>query len=125
MMNKDELLTRISALDGRDYRHYQSLSGRYDFSDFSLIIERISKDPFAPPLSALYRVQFPLADSAIEPKLINDPIAEIACRDFFARQFYQQCLQQSGQRRGTGYSGIISIDEPGQCILQRSSVVIQ
>ncbi|MBC8211880.1 MAG: ABC-ATPase domain-containing protein [Gammaproteobacteria bacterium] len=124
-MTRDQLQAKLNTLDGRDYRHYQSLTGEYDFTDFRLVIERIPKDPFAPPLSGLYRVSIPLPDTAIEQPMIDSPSAAIACRDFFARQFYRQSQRIAGQRRGTGHSGIIAIDQPGQAILQRSSVVIQ
>ncbi|MCW9013747.1 MAG: ABC-ATPase domain-containing protein [Gammaproteobacteria bacterium] len=124
MVTKDQLQKKITPLDGMDYGAYQSLIGTYDFDRFSLIIEQIPKDPYAPPHTGIYRIQFPLTDTAIEADMIDSGIEKIACRDFYARQFFYNSTKIAGQRRGPGYSGIITINEPGQTILERSSVVI-
>ena len=124
MVTKDQLQKIITPLDGMDYGGFQSLIGTYDFEQFALIIEQIPKDPYAPPHTGIYRVQFPLTDTVIEADMIDSRIGEIACRDFYARQFFYNSTKIAGKRRGTGYSGIITINEPGQTILERSSVVI-
>jgi len=124
MVTKDQLQKRITPLDGMDYGSFQSLIGTYDFDQFVLIIERIPKDPYAPPHTGIYRVQFPLDAMAIEADMIDSRIGEIACRDFYARQFFYNSTKIAGKRRGPGYSGIITVDQPGQTILERSSVVI-
>ncbi|NDY74628.1 ATPase [Desulfobacter hydrogenophilus] len=124
MVTKDQLQRRITPLDGKDYGAFQSLIGTYDFEQFALIIDQIPKDPYAPPHTGIYRVQFSLADTVIEDDMIGSRIREIACRDFYARQFFYHSNKIAGKRRGTGYSGIITINEPGQTILDRSSVVI-
>ena len=124
MVTKDQLQKKITSLDGQDYGAYQSLIGTYDFEQFALIIEQIPKDPYAPPHTGIYRVQFPLVDTIIEDDMIDSGIGEITCRDFYARQFFYSSTKIAGKRRGPGYSGIITINEPGQAILERSSVVI-
>lgn len=124
MVTKDQLQKKITPLDGKDYGAYQSLIGSYDFDQFSLIIDQIPKDPYAPPHTGIYRIQFPLGDTAIKGDMIDSRIREIACRDFYARQFFYHSTKIAGKRRGPGYSGIITINEPGQTILERSSVVI-
>jgi len=124
MVTKDKLQKKITPLDGQDYGAYQSLIGTYDFEQFVLIIEQIPKDPYAPPHTGIYRVQFPLDTTVIEADMIDSRIGEIACRDFYARQFFCNSTKIAGKRRGPGYSGIITINEPGQAILERSSVVI-
>lgn len=124
MLTKDQLQETLTPLDGKDYGALQCLIGRYDFEQFVLSIEQIPKDPFAPPHTGIYRVQFPLADTVIESDMINSRPAEIACRDFYARRFFYHSAKVAGERRGTGFSGIITVDEPGQAMLERSSVVI-
>ncbi len=123
-MTKDELVKKITSMDRKDYGAYQDLLGSYDFEQFKFIIERIPKDPFAPPHTGIYRIQFPIKDTVIELDKIDQKIAEIACRDFFARQFFTRSKTIAGKRRGTGNSGIITINQPGQAILDRSSVVL-
>lgn len=125
MMTKDQLQETLTPLDRKDYGALQTLIGRYDFEQFVLSIEQIPKDPFAPPHTGIYRVQFPLADTVIKNDMIDSRPAEIACRDFYARRFFYTSSKIAGERRGTGYSGIITVDEPGQAILNRSSVVIK
>ena len=124
MVTKDQLQKKITPLDGKDYGAFQSLIGSYDFEQFALIIEQIPKDPYAPPHTGIYRVQFPLDDTVIEANMIDSKMGEIACRDFYARKFFYNSTKIAGKRRGPGYSGIITINEPGQAILERSSVVI-
>ncbi|MCW8830877.1 MAG: ABC-ATPase domain-containing protein [Gammaproteobacteria bacterium] len=124
MVTKDQLQKKITPLDGQDYGAFQSLIGSYDFEQFVLIIEQIPKDPYAPPHTGIYRLQFPLRDTVIEADMIDSRTGEIACRDFYARQFFYNSSNIAGKRRGPGYSGIITINEPGQTILERSSVVI-
>ena len=124
MAAKEQLQKRVTALDGKDYGAFQSLVGSYDFGQFALIVEQIPKDPYAPPHTGIYRIQLPLDDTAIEEGMIDSKTAKTACRDFFARQFFSHSRDVSGQRRGTGHSGIITIDEPLQTILERSSVVL-
>ena len=124
MVTKDQLQKRITPLDGKDYGGFQSLIGTYDFEQFALIIDQIPKDPYAPPHTGIYRVQFPIGEMAIEGDMLDTRIGEIACRDFYARQFFYRSTQVAGKRRGTGNSGIITINEPGQAILERSSVII-
>ena len=45
----DVLRGRLSGLDGQDYGAYQSLRGEHDFGTFTLIIDQVPKDPYAPP----------------------------------------------------------------------------
>jgi len=124
MATKEQLQKKITPLDGKDYGAYQALIGSYDFDQFTLVIEQIPKDPFAPPHTGIYRVQFPLVDTVIDAGMIDSKTADIACRDFYARQFFFHSHNMAGKRRGPGYSGIITINEPGQAILERSSVLI-
>ena len=123
-MTKKQLQKKITPLDGKDYGAFQSLIGAYDFEQFVLIIDQIPKDPYAPSHTGIYRIQFPIGDMAIEGDMLDTRIGEIACRDFYARQFFYNSKKLAGERRGTGNSGIITINEPGQTILERSSVVI-
>lgn len=39
------LKQKLIEIDGRDYGHYRSLSGCYDFTRFSLILQQIPQDP--------------------------------------------------------------------------------
>ncbi len=125
VMNRVDILRNsVMQLDGRDYGAYQGLYGTYDYNDFKLIIEQIPKDPYAPPHTGIYRVQVDRHDPEIVNYSLNSRIEEVAFRDFITRHFDRACREQAGGRRGTGNSGMITISQPGQVILERSCVVV-
>lgn len=125
MVSLDVLEKKLSALDGRDYGGYQSLKGQYDLHDFRLSIDQIPKDPYAPPHTGIYRVMFSLAQTGVNELLYDTKAREIAFRDYLARRFFNASHDVSEGRRGTGYSGIITIDPPSQAILERTSVMLK
>ncbi|RLC51077.1 MAG: ATPase [Candidatus Cloacimonadota bacterium] len=123
-MDKQILRNKLTSTDGKDYGSYQSLLGTYDYGLFRLIIQQIPKDPYAPPHTGIYRIQVKRNKEQIINHKIANKIQEIAFRDFLARQFSKASERFAGSIRGTGYSGLITINKPGQSILERSCVVI-
>jgi predicted ABC-class ATPase len=123
-MNSDILIKKLGSIDSQDYGAYQSLIGEYDFPRFKLIIHQIPKDPYAPPHTGIYRLQVRREDEWIANLKTDSKSQEIAFRDFLARRFYDASQEVSKGRRGTGFSGIITINQPGQSILTRSCVVV-
>lgn len=124
MHSFESLKPKLAAIDGKDYAAYQSLTGAWQFSAFELLIDKIPKDPYAPPHSGVYRVRVALDKAKLDGNLFSDRIRQIALRDYLARSFFRQCKKIGKGRRGTGASGLITIARPGQEILERSSVVI-
>ena len=125
MFNEQTLKEKIESLNGRDYGACQSLKGQYEFpKKIRLIIHRIPKDPYAPPHTGIYRVQVEREHSDIINFKTDSKITQIAFSDFLARSFFNACKKISKGSRGTGFSGVITIEKPGQCILQRNSVII-
>ena len=124
MHKMKDIRGKLRSLNGRDYGAYQSLLGPYAYPHFRLFIDRIPKDPYAPPHTGIYRVQVPRDYIEIPEGLEQSKIRETAFCDFLARRFFQKSSSLSEGRRGTGYSGIITIAEPGQAILRRSSVAV-
>lgn len=124
MLNTNILRQKLSSINGRDYGGYQSLSGIYGFDLYKLIIQQIPKDPYAPPHTGIYRIQVQRSDKRIISIKTDSKTQKTAIADFLARKFSDACQKISGGIRGTGYSGIITIDQPGQSILERNSVVI-
>ena len=120
----DHLRKTLAPIDGRDYGNYQRLLGRYDFDCFSLKVQQIPKDPYAPPHTGIYRIQVRRDDSRIIKLQTDSKSRRIAGADYLARRFFDTSRLICGTRRGTGFGGIITIDPPGQAILERSSVVI-
>jgi predicted ABC-class ATPase len=123
MIPANVLEEKISAIEGQDYAACQSLLGSYDFELFKLIIQQIPKDPYAPPHTGIYRVQVQRDDHRIIKQKLDSKLKKLAFNDFLARHFYAVSQRVSGGIRGTGFSGLITINEPGQAILERNSVV--
>ena len=124
MQNLAGLRQKVSALNGKDYGAYQSLLGEYDFNTFKLIIQQIPKDPFAPPHTGIYRVLIPRASEPYINLDFQTKTQQVAFADFLARRFFNAAEPISKGIRGTGFSGVITINQPGQAILERNSVVI-
>ncbi len=122
-MIKGEILKeKLKAIDGKDYGGYQALKGDYDFSTYSLKIHQIPKDPYAPPHTGIYCIRVNRSEQHIINRTLRSRIQEIAFKDFLARRFYQSSFEISKDMRGTGFSGVITIDRPGQVILDRNSI---
>jgi predicted ABC-class ATPase len=119
----ESLRSQIHGLNGKDYGAYQSLVGMYRYSDFELLIDQIPKDPFAPPHTGVYRVRVTREIAGFPADMVSSRIREIAFRDYLSRQIYVNCLKFS-HRRGTGNSGLISIAQSGQEILERTSIAL-
>lgn len=123
MQTIESIKARLKAIDGKDYAAYQSLIGVYEYHRFKLFIDQIPKDPYAPPHTGVYRARVSF-DHVFTPTGMRDSkIREIAFRDYLARRFFAASNKIAKGRRGTGHSGLITIDEPGQAILARSAVV--
>jgi hypothetical protein len=95
--------------------------GVCDFDLFNLIINQIPKDPYAPPHTGVYRIQVQRSDQRIIRLEIKSKIERTASADFLARQFFDASQNISKGTRGTGFSGIITINQPGQIIVERNN----
>lgn len=120
----NSLTPQLHRLDGKDYAAYQSLQGSYAYNRFQLHIDQIPKDPYAPPGTGAFRVSVPRADAGFPDEFCASRKRCIAFRDFLARRFHTACGRLCPGRRGTGSSGLITIAEPGQEILDRTSIQI-
>ncbi|MEJ2239277.1 MAG: ABC-ATPase domain-containing protein [Gemmatimonadales bacterium] len=119
----ESLRMQLRSLEGKDYGAYQSLLGSYEYPSFELHIDQIPKDPYAPPHTGIYRVRVPWNNAGFPADVVSTQARTIALRDFLARQFFRNSSVVS-RRRGTGNSGLITIAEPGQEILERTSVAV-
>jgi predicted ABC-class ATPase len=123
MQSAEVLRNKLAGIDGKDYGACQALKGEYAYPEFELLIDQIPKDPYAPPHTGIYRIRVDHVYLGIAPNLFESPTAGIAYRDLLARRFSQSAGRISGRRRGTGYSGVVTLDTPAQAILDRSAVV--
>ena len=108
-----ENLKRIlGRIDGRSYKAYKDLRGRYRFDGFELFIDHVQGDPFAAPSKLRLRV----------PWAVPGPFAgHLAFEDFHARRVREAIGRHVRGRRGTGKSGLVWIDAGAQEVLDRTA----
>lgn len=112
----------LHRIDGRGYPAYKDIRGSYTFDDFTLIIDHVQGDPFAAPSRVRARLPVPVAGFPTDTRANRSRL--IALRDFLARAFAGECRAVSNRSRGSGKSGLIAMDTPGQEILERSAIVV-
>lgn len=122
MKTKEDLRRILKRIDKRGYKAYKDIKGVYDFDAYTLYVDHIQSDPFAPPSRVRVRVLQKLAGFPTDT--YHNKIREIGLRNFLTMQFFEASKTHCKGRRGTGKSGIISIDRPGQEILERTSVFV-
>ena len=113
----------LKRIDGRGYKAYNDIEGIYAFENFTLFVDHVQGDPFATPSRA--RVRVPQEVAGFPNDTFKSKSREIALRDFLTRRFSESARKFCNGNRGTGKSGIISIDRPGQEILERTSAFIE
>lgn len=112
----------MSRIDGRGYKAYRGIEGSYDFGFFQLFIDHVQADPFAAP--SRLRVRVDPAEAAFSQHLYANRPRAVALRDFLTRQLEVAIGRTVNRRRGTGRSGLLGVDRPGQEVLERTSVII-
>ena len=117
--NLQRLLYRI---DGKGYPAYKDIRDRYDLEDFTLFVDHVQGDPFAAP--SRLRVQLSMKKAGFPAETRAGCSRLVALRDYLARTFASACRSVSDRSRGSGKSGLIGMDLPGQEILERSSIIV-
>lgn len=108
-MNKiKEILTRI---DGRGYKAYKDLLGRYSFPFFELLVDHVQADPFAAP--SRLRARVPHVETGLPGSAFSSGARRRAARDFIARRF-----REAGHRVRE-----LAIDAGAQTVLDRTAVM--
>lgn len=122
MQTKENLRAAITQLNRKSYGAYKSLKGSYDFGAYILCIDHVQGDPFASPSRVSVEVpnknNFPVSLFDTKPR-------RLALEDALLREFCRALRQRraSGNPKyGSGKSGMISICQPGQEILERMAV---
>ncbi|CAL1693821.1 unnamed protein product [Somion occarium] len=128
--NVDALAQMLRRLDGKSYPAYHDLQGVWQYPSGLLVVDHIQGDPFAP--ASKFRLRATQDLIGYDKSLYDNPTREVALRDYLTRRLYEllsRPYSSQGNSSGSkGWStakrGVISIDKPGQQVLERSSVVI-
>ncbi|MBO8141434.1 MAG: ATPase [Firmicutes bacterium] len=123
MGTHEDLRAALRRIDGRGYKAYQDLRGTYRFpGGWELSIDHVQGDPFAAP--SRIRARVPAGQAGFPPELWQTRTRRVALCDYVARTAARVIRQMARGRRGSGSSGRIAVDEPGQQVLERTAVVI-
>lgn len=117
-----ELKNILQNIDGEAYKSYKSIEGEYLFNDYTLYIDDVQGNPTTSPSSL--RVKIAQSVALFPRDTYSNRSREIALRDFITRKFHEAINKLSKTERGSGNSGLISIDNAGQQILERTSAFV-
>ncbi|HSK19153.1 MAG TPA: ABC-ATPase domain-containing protein [Longimicrobiales bacterium] len=115
------LADTLRGLDGRGYKSYKAIAGRYDAGAFELLIDHVQGDPFAE--ASRLRALVPPASAQLPGSAITNSARIAATADFLNRALHE-ALHAAGSRRGSGRSGELSVLRPGQEVLVRTSITV-
>ncbi|MFT5432689.1 MAG: putative ABC-class ATPase [Myxococcota bacterium] len=124
----EHLRQQLRRIDGSGYPAYKGIRGEYSFGFMRLFVDHVQGDPFAAP--SRIAVVVDAEHAQLEERLIATRSRRIASEDFFTRSLARTLAsrskrsESSSQRRGSGKSGRIEIDRPGQEVLERTSCLI-
>ncbi|WP_139738644.1 ABC-ATPase domain-containing protein [Actinomyces wuliandei] len=109
-------------MDGQTYSAYKRLAGSYQLGPFRLDIDHVQVDPYAPP--SRMRLSASPTQARLPARLARDTLTRTAVADFLLRRLAQAAHRLAPRPTGTGSSGIVTTGEPGQEILERTSIVV-
>lgn len=118
----NRLKRQLSRIDGKGYKAYKDIRGKFDFAKFRLAIDHVQGDPFASP--SKIRCLVPTEQTIIETDWFQDRNRKVALEDHIARVVANEIDRSAPHSMGTGKSGMVSIDQPGQEILERTAVSV-
>lgn len=119
MRTLEDLQRELRRLDGKGYKAYKDIKDAYDAGPYQLIIDHVQGDPFAAPSSVRIRMEHDMPEWTF-----SGPSRKIALRDLIGRYFHKALRRHVDGDRGSGKSGAVSIDEPGQEVLDRTAVLL-
>ena len=121
MNTVDALVDFLNGIDGQGYKAYKGLRGTWSLPDFILHVDHVQGDPFARP--SRVRVVLPRETAALEEDVLSSRSRRLGVASLLARRFHQ-AAQTTMVRRGSGKSGLIEIEGPGQEVLAQTAVMV-
>lgn len=114
-------MASLRALDGHGYKAYKEVAGSYRATGLLFHVEHVQGDPFADPTRVRVEVD---ADAAALPAwALRTPTRRRATADYLNRRLFRAA---AGRARpgGSGTSGGLFVLEPGQQVLDRTSLMV-
>lgn len=117
MPTRNDLADSLRRIDGKPYPAYKDLRGRYDFDHFALSVDHVQGDPFASPSRLSVHIEH--EHSGLPADLRSNKSRRTGAETFLATAFAEGCGNFT-DHLGSGKSGLLNIDAPGQQVLHRS-----
>lgn len=121
MRDADELQALLSGIDGRGYKAYKDIVGRWDFGDFVLAVDHVQGDPFAAPSPV--HVDISAVVAGLPQRSFRSGARTRGAAACLAAGF-AQAARASSFRAGTGKSGEIRMVGPRQQVLLQTAVLV-
>lgn len=121
MRDEGELRALLRRLDGRGYKAYKEIRGAYALTGGVLHVDHVQGDPYAAP--SRVRVMVPQDVAGFPAESFATRQARNALTSLLAIKLGQEAQRREG-KKGSGKSGLIQIDMPGQEILERTAVLV-
>ena len=119
-----DLKQEILSLDGKGYKSYKSLKGRsFTYGPFAVGFEHVQGDSFAQPTRL--SISIGLDEAGFDTFLLDTSIRKLALEDHLLRRVNQFIAANKIQVKGSGKSGKIEAQTPGQKILKRSGMLVK
>src|SRR5215212_2985091 len=115
------LRSTLDRIDRKGYGAYKDLSGSHDFDSFTLFVDGVQRDPFAPPTLIRIRIRV----NPFDPTLFENPVRRVAFEDFLNRSVEREIRRVVRGNRGSGGSGRVEIQRASQVVLPRTSMVVE
>lgn len=112
----------LERIDGRGYGAYRELEGKWDLDGRTLVVDRAQRDPFAAP--SRVRLRLPGSTTRLPPEVCASGPRAVGTSCLLARTFSAEARSRS-KRRGSGRSGTIRIEHPGQQVIANSAVRVE
>ncbi len=115
------LQATLDRIDRKGYGAYRDLAGSYDLGSFTLFVDRVQRDPFAPPSLVRLRTE----ENGFAPDLFENPVRRVAFEDFLTRRVEEAIRGVVRGSRGSGGSGRVEVQRPSQVVLPRTAMVVK
>ena len=116
-----ELRSLLHSLEGKGYKAFKGIGGAWTLPHFLLEVNHVQGDPFADP--SRIRVFLEPGFTDLDPEACRAGSRAIGTGCLLARRFAAEARKGSGVR-GTGKSGEIRMEAPGQEVLAQTAVQV-
>ncbi|KWX02129.1 Isopentenyl-diphosphate delta-isomerase [Carbonactinospora thermoautotrophica] len=107
-LSAGELARLLAGLHGQGYGRYREIRGSYAYPAFTLEVEKVQVDPYAPPTRLA--VHLPAAQAGLPAELYRTPVRRRAIADHLARRLADALARTA-----------FAVDAGGQEVLDRSA----